>query len=115
MPSEAPRPPAITATALTRRFDTTVAVDHLDLVVHAGSIVGLLGPNGAGKSTTIKMLTTLLPPSEGSACVGGYDVRGEPRQVRRVIGYVPQLVSADGALTGQENLAMSAALYDIPR
>ena len=69
--------PAITATALTRRFDALVAVDHIDLTVKSGSIVGLLGPNGAGKSTTIKMLTTLLPPTSGSAQVAGWDVTRE--------------------------------------
>jgi len=113
--AETTQPPAITTNALTRRFDTLVAVDHLDLVVEPGTIVGLLGPNGAGKSTTIKMLTTLLPPTSGTAHVAGWDVARESGRVRRAIGYVPQLVSADGGLTGAENLALSAALYDIAR
>ena len=113
MSAETAQPPAITTDALTRRFDTLVAVDHLDLAVESGTIFGLLGPNGAGKSTTIKMLTTLLPPTSGTARVAGWDVAREPRRVRRAIGYVPQLVSADGGLTGAENLALSAALYDI--
>jgi ABC-2 type transport system ATP-binding protein len=107
--------PAITTIALTRRFDALVAVDHLELSIAPGTIFGLLGPNGAGKSTTIKMLTTLLPPSSGSAHVAGFDVSREPARVRRAIGYVPQLVSADGGLTGIENMALSAALYDITR
>ena len=111
--TETPPRPVISTTALTRRFDTLVAVDHLDLAVESGTIFGLLGPNGAGKSTTIKMLTTLLPPTSGTAHVAGWDVVREPRRVRRAIGYVPQLVSADGGLTGAENLALSAALYDI--
>ena len=115
MPADTAQLPAITTNALTRRFDTLVAVDHVDLRVEAGTIFGLLGPNGAGKSTTIKMLTTLLPPTSGTARVAGWDVAREPRRVRRAIGYVPQLVSADGGLTGAENLALSAALYDIPR
>lgn len=105
---------AITTVGLTRRFDALIAVDHIDLTVEAGTIFGLLGPNGAGKSTTIKMLTTLLPPSSGTARIAGWDVAREPGQVRRAIGYVPQLVSADGGLTGIENLSLSAALYDIP-
>ena len=111
-PEERPQP-AIVTHALTRRFDTLVAVDHLDLTVDSGTIFGLLGPNGAGKSTTIKMLTTLLPPTSGTAQVAGWDVARAPGRVRRAIGYVPQLVSADGGLTGAENLALSAALYDI--
>jgi ABC-2 type transport system ATP-binding protein len=90
-----------------------VAVDHLDLAVASGTIFGLLGPNGAGKSTTIKMLTTLLPPTSGSAAVAGWDIVRQSARVRRAIGYVPQLVSADGGLTGRENLRLSAALYDI--
>lgn len=108
--------PAVIATeGLTRRYDQLVAVDGLRLTVPPEIIFGLLGPNGAGKSTTIKMLTTLLPPSAGSARVAGFDVVTQPRQVRRRIGYVPQLVSADGALTARENLRLSARLYGVPR
>ena len=106
---------ALQTTGLTRRFDTLIAVDAIDLAVAHGSIFGLLGPNGAGKSTTIKILTTLLKPSAGSARVAGFDVQREPKQVRRCIGYVPQLISADGTLTGYENLMLSAKLYAIPR
>lgn len=105
----------VVTTQLTRRFKTLTAVDRLELAIPHGAIFGLLGPNGAGKSTTIKMLTTLLPPSEGSASVGGCDIVRSPAEVRRRIGYVPQLVSADGALTGEENLVLSAKLYGIPR
>jgi len=75
----------------------------------------LIGPNGAGKSTLIKMLTTLLPPTSGHATVGGFDLVAAPRKVRRNIGYVPQLLSSDGALTGYENLLLSARLYGLPR
>jgi ABC-2 type transport system ATP-binding protein len=100
---------------LTRRFNGKTAVDGLTIAVAAGEIFGLLGPNGAGKTTTIKMLTTLLPPTSGNASVAGFDIVRQARDVRRVIGYVPQLVSADGALTGYENLLIFAKLYDIPR
>jgi ABC-2 type transport system ATP-binding protein len=90
-------------------------VDALTLSVGAGEVFGLLGPNGAGKTTTIKMLTTLLPPTSGSASIAGFDLRHQPANVRRVIGYVPQLLSADGTLTGYENLLIFAKLYDLPR
>jgi ABC-2 type transport system ATP-binding protein len=106
---------AIATTGLTRRFDSLVAVDQLELTVEAGTFFGLLGSNGAGKSTTIRMLTTLLPPSSGTAVVSGFDIVTRPREVRRHIGYVPQLVSADGALTGRENLTLSAQLYGIAK
>jgi ABC-2 type transport system ATP-binding protein len=99
---------------LTRRFDKFTAVDGLNISVAPGEVFGLLGPNGAGKSTVIKMLTTLLPPSAGQATLAGYDVTHQSDAVRRVIGYVPQALSADGSLTGYENLLIFAKLYDIP-
>jgi ABC-2 type transport system ATP-binding protein len=104
---------AIQTTQLTRRYDSLVAVDHLEFSAVAGSIFGLLGPNGAGKSTLIKMLTTLLPPSAGTALVAGFDIVRRPAEVRRNIGYVAQMLSADGDLTGYENLLISAKLYGI--
>ena len=76
---------------------------------------GLLGSNGAGKTTMIRMLTTLLPPSSGTARVSGFDIIKRPREVRRRIGYVPQMLSADAGLTGRENLMLSAKLYSILR
>jgi len=105
----------VQTTALTRTFGELTAVDHVTLSVNRGEIFGLIGPNGAGKSTLIKMLTTLLPPSSGTATVAGCDIVREPAQVRRQIGYVPQLLSADGSLTGYENLLLSARLYGVPR
>ncbi|WP_427160640.1 ATP-binding cassette domain-containing protein [Aliinostoc sp. HNIBRCY26] len=99
---------------LTRRFAQFTAVDTLNISVTSGEVFGLLGPNGAGKSTVIKMLTTLLPPSAGRATLAGYDVSQQPNEVRRVIGYVPQALSADGSLTAYENLLIFAKLYDIP-
>jgi ABC-2 type transport system ATP-binding protein len=100
---------------LTRRFGDRVAVDALTLAVGPGEVFGLLGPNGAGKSTALKMLVTLLPPTSGTARVAGFDVVRRPSAVRRAIGYVPQLLSADGSLTGYENLLVFAKLYDVPR
>ena len=105
---------AIETRALTRRFKELIAVDALDLAIPADQAFGLLGPNGAGKTTTIKMLITLLPPTSGGAQVAGHEIGTDPAGVRRSIGYVPQLLSADGALTGAENLRLSARLYHLP-
>jgi ABC-2 type transport system ATP-binding protein len=105
----------VQTTALTRTFGSLTAVDHVTFAVNRGEIFGLIGPNGAGKSTLIKMLTTLLPPSSGTASVAGCDIVREPARVRRHIGYVPQLLSADGSLTGYENLLLSARLYGVRR
>ena len=107
---------AILATEhLTRRFGELTAVDDLSISVEEGEIFGLLGPNGAGKSTAIKMIITLLPPSSGRVTVGGFDLVHNASQIRRLIGYVPQILSADGTLTARENLMVFAKLYDIPR
>jgi ABC-2 type transport system ATP-binding protein len=100
---------------LTRRFGDLIAVDHVNLTVDAGETFGLLGPNGAGKTTVIKMLTTLLPPTSGTADIAGLDIRSQANAVRRSIGYVPQMISVDGDLTGEENLRVFARLYDVPR
>ena len=105
---------AIETRGLTRRFGDFTAVDAVSLTVRPGEIFGLIGPNGAGKSTLIKMLTTLLPPSDGAASVAGFDVTADSGAVRRRIGYVPQLLSADGALSGWQNLLLSARLYGVP-
>ncbi|WP_028932729.1 ABC transporter ATP-binding protein [Pseudonocardia spinosispora] len=107
--------PAVRCTGLNQRFGSTLAVDDLDLEVSPGETFGLLGPNGAGKTTTIRMITTLLPPSEGSIEVFGVDVARRRTAVRRLIGYVPQQLSADATLTGRENVALFARLYDVPR
>jgi ABC-2 type transport system ATP-binding protein len=114
-PAPRPRLPApIETHGLTRDYGKMRAADNVDLTAEAGEIFGLLGPNGAGKTTTIKMLITLLPPTSGSATVAGADIVKEPGIVRRRIGYVPQLVSADGNLTARENLRLSARLYHVP-
>ena len=101
--------------SLTKRFGTLVAVDQVSISLSPGEMFGLVGPNGAGKTTVIKILTTLLSPTSGDAWVASHDVVHHAAQVRRVIGYVPQLLSADGSLTGYENLLIFAKLYHIPR
>ena len=107
--------PAIETTALSGAFGDHVAVRDVTFSVQAREIFGLIGPNGAGKSTLVKMLTTMLAPSSGRARVAGFDVAADSRKVRAHIGYVPQLLSADGALTAYENLLLSARLYLVPR
>lgn len=100
--------------SLTRRFGNLTAVNEMTISVERGEVFGLLGPNGAGKTTALKMLVTLLPPTSGSASVSKFDVVRNAASVRRLIGYVPQALSADGSLTGYENLLLFAKLYDIP-
>lgn len=95
-------------------FGETLALDGVDLDVRPGEVFGLLGPNGAGKTTTIRAVTTLLPVPPGTISVFGLDVARRKMAVRRLIGYVPQLLS-DGALTGRENVALFARLFDVPR
>ncbi|MDF5733204.1 MAG: ATP-binding cassette domain-containing protein [Rhizonema sp. PD38] len=113
-PADLPKSVILETQELTRRFHKFTAVDALNISVKKSEVFGLLGPNGAGKSTVIKMLTTLLPLSAGRATIAGYDVTHQQGAVRRVIGYVPQALSADGSLTGYENLLIFAKLYDIP-
>lgn len=106
---------SIVTSNLTRRFGSLVAVDSLNLTIPSGAIFGLLGPNGAGKSTTIKMLTTMLPPTAGEATVAGHSILADQVGVRRSMGYVSQMLSADGALTGFENLMLFARMYGVPK
>jgi ABC-2 type transport system ATP-binding protein len=106
---------AVRCAGLTYRFGDHTAVDHVDLEIAPGETFGLLGPNGAGKTTTIRMLTTLLKPALGSVTVFGTDATSNPMRVRRMIGYVPQLLSADATLTGRENVELYARLFDVPR
>ena len=105
----------IEAKGLTKVYDGLTAVDHIDLEVEEGEIFGFLGPNGAGKTTTIKMLTTLLRPSEGWARICGYDVVKQPDLVRRSIGVVFQEPALDDQLTGRENLDFHARLYGLSK
>ena len=91
---------AVELIELTHYYDTYAAVDRISFKLESGKILGLLGPNGAGKSTTIKMLTTLLPVTSGAAIICGHSLVASPALVREHIGYVPQMLSADGELTG---------------
>ena len=92
--------PAIVTQALARRFRDLVAVADVSMTVLHGEIFGLIGPNGAGKSTLIKMLTTLLPPSSGTARVAGFDIVTQAADVRRGIGYVPQFLFVANSNSG---------------
>jgi ABC-2 type transport system ATP-binding protein len=107
--------PAVRCTGLRHSFGDTVAVDGVDLAIETGTVFGLLGPNGAGKTTAIRMITTLLPAPRGAIEVFGLDVARGKLAIRRLIGYVPQQLSADSALTGRENVALFARLFDVPR
>ncbi len=105
----------VEAEGLERRFGTLVAVDCVDLVVQQGEVFGFLGPNGAGKSTMVRMLTTLLTPTAGSARVAGYDVVAEAAAVRRSIGVALQDAAIDPLMTGTELLRLQSVLHGIPR
>jgi ABC-2 type transport system ATP-binding protein len=105
--------PVIRTQKLTRRFGDLTAVDCLDLEVPRGIIFGFLGPNGAGKSTTINMLTSLLPPTAGTAWVSGFDVQANPLQVKRRIGVVPEGLSLYERLTATEQIELVARLHGL--
>jgi ABC-2 type transport system ATP-binding protein len=107
--------PAIDVRSIVKKFGDFTAVNGVSFAVEEGEIFGLLGPNGAGKSTLIRMLTTLLPPTEGTALVGGFDVRTEADAVRRKIGVIPQALTSDLELSVEENLVIFAKLYGVPR
>lgn len=99
---------------LTKNFGVFTAVKGISFDVEESEMFAFLGPNGAGKSTTIKMLITLLQPSGGDAIINGNSLVKHPAEVRKIIGYVPQMISVDGALTVQENMMLMAQLYDVP-
>ncbi|AXI80351.1 ABC transporter ATP-binding protein [Peterkaempfera bronchialis] len=106
---------AVSCTGLEYSFGGTRAVDGVDLSVTEGEVFGLLGPNGAGKTTAIRVITTLLPVPAGMVRVFGRDAARQKMAVRRLLGYVPQQLSADSALTGRENVSLFARVFDIPR
>jgi ABC-2 type transport system ATP-binding protein len=107
-------PTPIVASGLVRKFGDIEAVRGVDLEVQQGEIFGFLGPNGAGKSTTVRMLTTLLKPTAGSAQVAGYDVVAHPDDVRKRIGVALQDAAIDPLMTGTELLALQCVLYGLP-
>jgi ABC-2 type transport system ATP-binding protein len=107
--------PAVLVDDLVVRFGELEAVGGLSFAVAPGEVFGLLGPNGAGKTTVIRVLTTLLAPTEGRALVAGFDVRREGLAVRASIGYIPQAISVDGALTAYENLDFYGRVTGVPR
>jgi len=105
---------AIEVDSISKRFSPVLlAVDNVSFTVQKGEIFGLLGPNGAGKSTLIRMLTTLVPPTSGTAVVAGYDIIRDPTAVRMNIGVIPQNMTSDPELTCAENLGIHARLYGI--
>jgi ribosome-dependent ATPase len=105
---------AIESHGLTRRFGDFVAVDHVTLKIERGEIFGFLGSNGCGKSTTMKMLTGLLPPTEGTAKIFGSSVEAGSMEVRKNLGYMTQAFSLYGELTVKQNLILHARLYHLP-
>ena len=106
---------AIEVQHIVKKFGDFTAIDDISFSVDQGEIFGLLGPNGAGKSTLIRMLTTLIPPTSGSARVDGIDVVEDPNGVRKVIGVIPQAMTSDLELSVYENLLIFAKLYGVPR
>ncbi len=107
-------PNAIEVKNIVKRYGDFTAVDDVSFAVKEGEIFGLLGPNGAGKSTLIRMMTTLIPISAGTARVEGHDVARDPDAVRRTIGVIPQALTSDLDLTVEENMNIYAKLYDVP-
>lgn len=107
--------PAIAVENIVKRYGSFEAVGGVTFEVADGQIFGLLGPNGAGKSTLIRMMTTLIPVTEGRALISGHDVSREPDAVRRLIGVIPQALTSDVDLTVEENLIIYAKLYGVPR
>jgi ABC-2 type transport system ATP-binding protein len=111
-PTHAPK--AIEVDHIVKKYGDFTAVDGVSFGVDEGEIFGLLGPNGAGKSTLIRMMTTLIPITAGSARIAGHDVAREPDAVRRVMGVIPQALTSDLDLTVEENLHIYSKLYDVP-
>jgi ABC-2 type transport system ATP-binding protein len=107
-------PYAIEVRNIVKKYGDFTAVNDVSFNVKEGEIFGLLGPNGAGKSTLIRMMTTLIPITAGTACIAGYDVSKDPDSARRLIGVIPQALTSDLDLTVEENLNIYAKLYDVP-
>ncbi|HET9285019.1 MAG TPA: ATP-binding cassette domain-containing protein [Candidatus Angelobacter sp.] len=107
-------PKAIEVVNIVKRYGNFTAVDGVSFDVAEGEVFGLLGPNGAGKSTLIRMMTTLLEITAGTALIEGSDVRKDPDRARRCMGVIPQAMTSDGDLTVWENLSIYSKLYGIP-
>lgn len=107
--------PAIECRNLTHRYGDFTAVDDVTLEVQAGETLGLLGPNGAGKTSVVRVLTTLTPVQHGEVRIFGLDARRDTMDIRHNLGYVPQQLSIESALTGRQNVDLFARLYDVPR
>jgi ribosome-dependent ATPase len=107
--------PAIEAHGLTQRFGSFTAVDHVSFRIERGEIFGFLGSNGCGKTTTMKMLTGLLPPTEGTALLFGQQVKGGDVESRRRVGFMSQAFSLYTELTVRQNLLLHAHLFDLPK
>jgi ABC-2 type transport system ATP-binding protein len=105
----------IRAEQLTKRYGANLAVDHIDLEIEAGEIVGILGPNGSGKTTTILMLLGLTEPTSGRAIVAGFDPLRDPLEVKRRVGYLPDQVGFYDGLSARDNLAYTGRLAGLPR
>lgn len=106
---------AIQSFSLTKKFGDIVAVDNLKVEVKGGTIFGLIGPDGAGKTTTMRMLTSILTPDDGTAKIGGLDIIEDSEKIKNIIGYMPQKFSLYGDLTIIENLEFYAEIYQIPK
>ena len=107
--------PVIQTLGLTKKYGKITAVDNFNISINEGEIFGLLGPNGAGKTTIIKMLSTLLKPTSGTATVNGFDIKKQPEKVRESIGIIFQEPSSDELLTGYENITLYAMMYRLPK
>jgi ABC-2 type transport system ATP-binding protein len=105
---------AIEVDHLVKKFGELVAVNDINFTVANGEIFGLLGPNGAGKTTLIRMMTTLTPPTSGTARIGGHDIIRDSDGVRHVLGVIPQAFTSDPELTARENMLIHAKLYGVP-
>jgi lipooligosaccharide transport system ATP-binding protein len=105
----------IEAKDLTKKFDSFMAVDHIDFKVYKGECVGFLGPNGAGKTTTVRMIYCFLPPTEGELTVSGFSVKTRCREIKKIVGVAPQEDNLDPDFTVIKNLTVYSRYFDIPK
>ncbi|GAF73086.1 unnamed protein product, partial [marine sediment metagenome] len=106
---------AIEVAGLTKHYGDLLAVDHISFEVLQGRVFGFLGPNGAGKTTTIRMLTGLTRPSQGQACILGYNLATDLTRIKKVIGVVPETSNLYHELSARDNLVFMGQLYGVPR